>query len=181
MKILVTRHGETEWNRKNLILGRTDIPLNETGIMQAKKLRDNIQCEIGYVISSPLKRAAKTAQIICENRNMEILYDERLIEMDFGIFEGRDRADDLFQKEKRNFFTRYPKGESYFQVAQRVYNCLDEIIERYSDGNVLIVTHNGICRVINTYFCDIGNEDFVRYSFENCGIKVYDTNLLMKK
>lgn len=175
MKILVTRHGETEWNRKNLILGRTDIPLNDTGIMQAKKLRDNISYPIDYIISSPLQRASMTANIICENINIDIKYDDRLMEMDFGIFEGRDRGDDLYQKEKRNFFSRYPQGESYFQVAQRVYNFLDEIKEQYAGKNVLLVTHNGICRVIRTYFDDISNEEFASYSVRNCDIEVYHT------
>lgn len=178
MKILVTRHGETEWNRKNLILGRTDIPLNDTGIMQARKLRDSIPCPVDLVIASPLKRTAMTAEIICENRNIEIKYDNRIIEMDFGTFEGKDRGDEIYQKEKRNFFTKFPNGESYFQAAQRVYNFLDEIIERYHDRNVLVVTHNGISRIIHTYFCDIGNEEFAAYTLKNCEVKVYDTDLL---
>jgi len=176
MKILVTRHGETEWNRKNLILGRTDIPLNETGIMQARKLRDIIPCDIKHVIASPLKRTAMTAQIICENRNMVLEYDERLIEMDFGIYEGKDRGDKLYQTEKRKFFARFPKGESYFKVAQRVYNFLDDTIKKYAGENVLIVTHNGISRVIHTYFCDIDNEGFAKYSIENCEIREYDVD-----
>lgn len=174
MKILVVRHGETEWNRKNMILGRTDIPLSETGILQAKKLKDNIPYEFSHVVASPLKRTAMTAKIICENRNVDIKYDDRLIEMNFGIFEGKDRKDEMFQKEKRNFFTRFPQGESYFQVAQRVYNCLDEIIERYAGENVLIVTHNGICRVLHTYFKDVGNEEFAKYGIENCEVVVYE-------
>ena len=74
--------------QKNMILGRTDITLNETGIMQAKKLRDNIPYPIKYVIASPLQRAAMTANIVCENLNVEIKYDDRLMEMDFGTFEG---------------------------------------------------------------------------------------------
>ena len=174
MKLLVTRHGETEWNKKNLILGRTDIPLNDTGIMQAKRLRDNIPFEFKYVFASPLKRTAMTAQIICENKDIEIKYDDRLIEMDFGIYEGKDRGDKTYQEEKRKFFKRFPQGESYFKTAQRVYNCLDDIIKEYAGENVLIVTHNGICRIIHTYFCDMGNEDFASYSVGNCEIKVYD-------
>ena len=174
MKLLVTRHGETEWNRKNLILGRTDIPLNDTGIMQAKKLRDKLTYPIDYIISSPLKRTAMTAKIIAENRTAEILYDDRLIEMDFGIFEGTDRGAEAYQREKRNFFARYPQGESFLQTAQRVYNFLDEIIEKYSDKKVLIVTHNGICRLIRSYFCDMGNEEFAVYSLGNCEIEEYD-------
>lgn len=179
MKILVARHGETDWNKMNKILGRTDIPLNETGIMQARQLRDKISYPISVIFSSPLERTALTAKIINESRNAEIIYDDRLIEMNFGIFEGVDRRDEQYQKEKRNFFMRYPGGESFFQVAQRVYNFLDEVIDKYSDENVLIVTHNGICRVIRTYFYDMENEDFARYSLGNCEIEIYDTEQML--
>lgn len=180
MKILVTRHGETEWNRLDKILGRTDIPLNDTGIMQAEHLRDSISYPISRVISSPLLRTKMTANIVCENRDVEIRFDDRLIEMNFGSFEGKDRKGESFQREKRNYFTRFPQGESYIDAAQRVYNFLDEVIDRYSDETVLLVTHNGICRIIRTYFCDIGNEEFAGYYLGNCELEIYDTDRLIR-
>ncbi|NLZ83131.1 MAG: histidine phosphatase family protein, partial [Clostridiales bacterium] len=66
MKILVVRHGETDWNNNNLVLGRNDVDLNEIGIKQAQELRDNFPDQIHHVFSSPLKRAAMTASIVCE-------------------------------------------------------------------------------------------------------------------
>lgn len=173
MKIYITRHGETEWNREDKILGRTDIPLNETGIRQAKAIAANLPETIDIILASPLKRAAKTAQIISETNGIDLLYDERLLEMNFGIYEGQSRTSAVYQGEKRRFFARYPKGESFLMVGQRVYNLLDEIFEKYEDKTVLLVTHNGICRVIDTYFQDVDNEAFASFSLKNCELKGY--------
>ena len=174
MKILVVRHGETDWNNNNLVLGRNDVPLNETGVRQAQKLRDNFPSEIERVFASPLKRVAMTASIACEGKNIDIQYDNRLIEMDFGTFEGFNREDQAYNTKKKEYFIKYPEGESYLMVAQRVYNFLDEVIEKYSNDNIMLVTHNGICRVINTYFKGVSNEEFSKYSVNNCEVTEYN-------
>jgi Fructose-2,6-bisphosphatase len=176
MKLYVTRHGETEWNREDRILGTTDIPLNEKGIRQAESIAAELPQEIDLIIASPLMRAARTAGIIAEKNEIELIYDNRLTEMNFGIYEGIDRSNATYQAEKRKFFSRYPEGESFLKVAQRVYNLLDEILEKYPDRTILIVTHNGICRVINTYFSDVENEDFAAFSLKNCELKSYEVS-----
>lgn len=173
MKLLVVRHGETDWNNNNLVLGRNDVPLNETGIGQAQKLRDNFPGEIDRVFASPLKRAAMTASIVCEGKDIDIQYDNRLIEMDFGTYEGKDRGDQEYNKKKKEYFIKYPEGESYLMVAQRVYNFLDEIIEKYPNENIMLVTHNGICRVLDTYFNGLTNEEFSKYGVNNCEVIKY--------
>ncbi|NLK27512.1 MAG: histidine phosphatase family protein [Clostridiales bacterium] len=174
MKLYVTRHGETEWNYTNKILGRTDIPLNEKGVLQAKTLAKNLPKDIELIIASPLGRAFTTAKIIAEENKLPYQSDRRLVEMDFGTYEGRLRSEDGYQIEKRRFFAKYPEGESYLQVAQRVYNFLDEVISKYQGKNILIVAHNGILRVIHTYFNDVDNEDFASYAFGNCEIIKYE-------
>lgn len=89
MKIYIARHGQTDWNLQHKAQGRTDVPLNETGIKQAESLRDNIKnIQFTAVYASPLKRAAETAQIATSNK-YDIIYDDRLIERSFGNFEGK--------------------------------------------------------------------------------------------
>ena len=81
MRILLIRHGQTDWNINDKVQGSSDIPLNETGIQQAyetKKILDNYEFDV--VISSPLGRTVHTANIVCEDRDNEILIDERLKE-----------------------------------------------------------------------------------------------------
>ena len=87
--IYIIRHGQTEMNGAHLLQGRSDSPLNEAGIQQAKEARDRLKDVIfSYVFTSPLKRAVQTANIIAP----EVLpvVDERLIEMDYGPYEGTD-------------------------------------------------------------------------------------------
>lgn len=89
MEILLTRHGQTEWNVLGKVQGRADIELNEKGIQQAEETGEALKNEkIDLIICSPLKRAKQTADIICKNRKIPIIYDEDVIERDFGEFEG---------------------------------------------------------------------------------------------
>ncbi len=89
MNLYVIRHGQTEWNVMKKMQGSIDIPLNKKGIKQAyitKKNLDHISIDV--IFCSPLKRAKQTAEIINKGRNLEIIYDERLKERNYGEFEG---------------------------------------------------------------------------------------------
>lgn len=175
MKLYVARHGQTEWNARDVVLGRTDLPLNDTGRAQAELLAQRItNCNINLILSSPLLRARETAACAARGAGCPIEVEERLIEQDFGRFEGVDRRDPEFLAAKRQSAVRYPGGESMFQTAHRVYSLLDELPGRYPGKTVLFVTHNGICRIIETYFHDVPNDDFVSFSLENCGLREYD-------
>ena len=176
MRFFVTRHGETDWNVLNKVCGRTEVELTENGRKQAAELADRLADKrIDVIVSSPMKRAFETGRIIAERCGVDsVETDARLIEQDYGIYEGVDRKDEGFLGNKRNFAFRYPGGESMMQVAYRTYGLLEELKVRYSGRNVLIVCHGGVCRVINTYFRDMTNEEFFRYSLENCGVEEYE-------
>ncbi len=168
--IYVVRHGETEWNAINKVLGRNDMPLNEKGIAQAHEIAHSLKNKkIEVFLCSPLRRARQTADAVSNEIGIRYKVDDRLIEQDFGRFEGVDRSDREYQAAKREFFVRYPGGESFFDLAARVY----PLIEELGDTNALLVTHGGICRIIRSYFEDMGNEEFVQFSQENCEVKVY--------
>ena len=174
MKLIVARHGETLWNVQNKVLGRTDIPLNDVGIKQAEKLAEDLkQFGIRVVYASPLDRAAKTGKIVAGRNCADLVVLEELIEQNFGVFEGRDRTDEEYQQAKRNYAMRYPEGESYFDVVARVYPLLFEIRKKNFDGTA-IITHGGICRIINSFFEQLSNEEFASFTMPNCGYKVYD-------
>lgn len=175
MKVYVARHGQTEWNVLNKVCGRTDIGLTQEGFQQAKELSNHIATyKIQIIISSPLKRAIQTAQVVSQENNIPYLIDKRLIEQDYGIFEGVDRKNTDFLENKKQFAFRYPYGESMMQVAYRTYGLLEEIKNIYKGKNVLLVCHGGVARVIHTYFRDIRNEDFFLFSLENCHCLEYE-------
>lgn len=178
MKIFSTRHGQTDYNKKDFILGTTDLELNETGLQQAYELAEyirNSKIKIDVIVSSPMKRAMKTAQIVAELNNLEIITDKRLREWDYGEFEGLHRTAEGFHQNKLQFAVKMGKnGESLLQLSHRVYAALDEIIEKYSDKNVLLVSHGGICRVIETYFNNMTNEQFGGWFMGNCQLIEYN-------
>ena len=150
MYLYVVRHGETIWNKENKVQGLTDIPLSEKGIKEAKELREIVRnLNIDVVISSPLIRARKTAEIIIENR-LPVNTDDRIKERDWGFNEGAnidsvDRHDcwDVILNTNVNYV------EKIQDFMYRVSSFLEDIKVKYKDKNVLIVTHSAVSRVIH--------------------------------
>ncbi len=175
MKIYVARHGETSWNARNIICGRTDIPLNERGKEQAMLLAERLAgVSIDRIIASPMIRARQTAEAVAEKHGLSISFDERLIEQNFGIYEGKDRKDPGYLANKRMFAYRYPGGESQMDVAHRVYGLVEELREKYPGENILLVCHGGVCRSVRTYFEDMTNDAYFYFSEENANARVYE-------
>ena len=175
MKLYVARHGETAWNVQKKVCGRTDIPLTETGMEQAKLLAEKAaELDIDIIIASPMIRAQQTAGAVSEKIGIPILTDARIIEHDFGIYEGVNWYNPGFLANKQHFACSYPGGESLMDVAHRVYGFLDELKEKYPNKNILVVCHNGVCRVLRSYFDDVTNEDFFKFSQENASFKEYE-------
>ena len=175
MSVYVVRHGQTDWNKAYLLQGRIDVPLNEVGIEQARnaaKALKDVPLDIIFV--SPLLRAKQTADIINEGRSLPIHLESRIQEQYYGRLEGESRKNEEYLVQRRCFFKRYPGGESYLDVAARVYSFLNEAKEKYRDKNILLVCHGGMSRVVNTYFEDMGNEEFIAFALDNCEVKKYE-------
>lgn len=174
MRIYAARHGETQWNAENKVCGRTDLPLTENGFAQAKVLAEKAELYgLDLILVSPMLRARQTAAAVAEKLGIPMIVDDRLIEQDYGIYEGADRKDPNFLGNKRQFAYKYPGGESMMQVAHRVYSLLEDVKQKYDGKNVLLVCHGGVCRVIRTYFEDMTNEEYFCYSEENAAIREY--------
>ena len=175
MKLYVARHGQTQWNAENKVCGRTDQPLTDIGVAQAQTLAEKAaELRIDLIVSSPLQRAYRMACIIGACCGAEVVTDERLIEQNYGIFEGVDRQNPGFLANKRQFAVRYPGGESMMDMAGRLYPLLREIREKYPDKTVLLACHGGVCRVIRTFFLPMTNEEYFAYSPENCSVECYE-------
>lgn len=179
LKIYMTRHGQTAYNKQELILGTTDIPLDSTGEKQAEELAEKVAAleNVDIMLVSPMKRAMQTAEIVAERCRIDIIVDNRLREWDYGEYEGKSRFTEGFADNKSNFGVRMGEsGESLLQLVHRVYSALEDIIEKYHDKNVLIVCHGGVCRVIETYFNDMTTEQFSNWFMDNCGLIEYNTD-----
>ena len=93
--IYVVRHGKTDWNDKKITMGRKDVPLNEKGINEAENLRELLKDHsFDLIIYSPLTITKETADIINDNRNSKIIYDNRIMERYLGELEGQPYTND---------------------------------------------------------------------------------------
>jgi probable phosphoglycerate mutase len=176
LKIFSTRHGQTAFNKQDIILGTTDIGLDDTGIFQASVLAERIESlgQIDIIISSPMRRTLETADVVARRCGLPLVTDERLREWDYGEYEGKGRMTEGFSENKVNFAVRMGRsGESLLHLSHRVYSALDDIIEKYHNKTVLLVTHGGVCRVIETYFNDMTTVQFANWYMDNCGLIEY--------
>lgn len=152
MKIYFVRHGETDWNKERKIQGQVDIPLNEFGRHLARETAKGLRdVPFDVCFTSPLGRARETAQIILQGRDVPILEDKRILEMNFGVLEGKCCSKegwdvpDSFQM----FFDdpvhyQAPEGGEDFQaVRERTGDFLNWLFaqEQYQDSTVLVTTH----------------------------------------
>ena len=153
MKMYIIRHGQTPWNARKCLQGRSDVDLNENGIYLAeltgKALRD---VTFDMAFTSPLIRAKHTAQCILAGREVPIIEDERLIEISFGIYEGCCYAEENRQVPQQwieNFFhapqdyVAAPGGESLDDVEKRTRDFMEDICSRkeLQDKTILVSTH----------------------------------------
>ncbi len=174
------RHGQTVWNVENKICGASDSPLTEKGHEQAaalgrevKEKTDSGIFRIDEILTSPLSRAYDTAVHVSEITGIPLRIDERLKEQNFGKWESTPRHGADFELAKQHFIDRYDGGESMLQMAQRIYNLLDEL-KQEPDKVYLLVAHNGISRFIESYFHDMTNEEFAAFGIKNAEIRRYD-------
>ncbi|MGN0581453.1 MAG: histidine phosphatase family protein [Oscillospiraceae bacterium] len=169
--IYFARHGQTVWNVENKICGTTDIEPTEKGHEQAELLGRKIleeDIKIDRILYSPLIRAAETARHVSEITGIPMECEERLKEQCFGKYEGTPRDGAEFAVAKTYFINSYEGGESMLRLAQRIYNLLDEL--KNDERTFLLVAHNGISRVIRSYFYDMTNEEYAEFGAGNCEI-----------
>ena len=157
MKLILIRHGETEWVRAGLYQGSTDVPLNRRGLAQARAVASAIKKERPIAVySSELTRALETAKLIAQVSRKPVVVDERLNEVSFGRWEGKSHRTigTRFPKAARNWYSarwssRPPGGESLGSLKKRVSWFLDDFLKQYSnrDGTCVVVTHGGPIRM----------------------------------
>ena len=174
--IYFVRHGQTVWNVENKICGATDSPLTELGHEQAIQTGKNILAEgiqADEILYSPLVRAADTAKHISEMTGIPARMEPRLIEQNFGKWESTPRDGLEFKAAKGEFASRYEGGESMLHLAQRIYNLLDDL-RADQDKTYILVAHNGISRMVHSYFYEMTNDEFAAFGVKNCAVLRYD-------
>lgn len=160
--IYLVRHGETDWNLERRYQGQKDIPMNATGIEQARTTARELEGKkFDAIYSSDLSRAFQTALPIAENLNMPIITNPALREIDQGEWEGifideitKNFGSLVSALYKNPYEARKPGGETIGEVADRAYAYLDEIT-RANDGKTIVVVTHGM--VIGTILCKVND------------------------
>jgi broad specificity phosphatase PhoE len=150
MKLILVRHGETQWNRENRVVGFADIGLNDEGRKQVKRLALALKEErVDAIYASPLSRAWETAQEVARYHDGEVKADDAFKEMDAGELDGltyedmRDRYGELIKQwlsEPASVIM--PGGESLANVQERAWLAVEKIREKHPDDVVMVVSHN---------------------------------------
>ena len=166
MIVKFIRHGETDLNNPvRRMQGISNYDINENGIKQAETTRDKLNNEeFDLIITSPLKRAMHTAQIINATKNIPIIIDKRIIERDYGQLEGKP-----FKREYCDLDFEFESlgGESIENYKIRLNDFIKDIKSKYDGKNILVVAHNGVISVLSCILEGIPEDN----NFENRGIK----------
>jgi len=177
-RIIIVRHGETDWNKEKRFMGKNDFSLSDKGKEQACRLAERLEGEnIDIIFSSPLRRALETAEEVAKKKGLKVLTEKKLVERNFGILEGitleeakKGMGDDFFDKVIDEKFFRIPQGESTYDVEKRVGNFLKDILGWDGDRNFLIVSHGGVGRIMINY---LTKEDKLKNKFmTNTGVTI---------
>lgn len=172
MNIYVVRHGQTDWNKKKILLGSTDKPLNSVGREQAAKLKNEFKnIKFDYYISSDLIRALETTQII--SNNSLIIKNNKLRERSYGEIEGTSPKSVKEFWDVSNNVSKFCV-EPIKDFLKRIFDELDNIINEYQNcDNILIVTHYGVVMAIDAYFNNKFEYCFEDFDLENCEYRKY--------
>ena len=157
MRLILVRHGESEWNRSGRYQGQADAPLSDLGLRQADALANRLQHEhIDAIYTSPLQRARKTAEAIARfHPDVPFTEDTGLYEIHHGEWQGllanevREKYPELLE-EWRVYPTRcqMPGGESFSNILKRTINVRERVHRKHGEGTVLLSTHDVVVKIL---------------------------------
>jgi broad specificity phosphatase PhoE len=172
--IYLVRHGQTDWVLFRRFNGVTDTFLNQTGIAQSKLQAENLKnVNFDACFCSTKTRARQTCEIIYKG---PIVFDDRLVEINAGEFEGTDETDVKAMQLVFQAIMSGDKGtESFQDLLKRCCDFCDMVTQNYQAKNVLIITHGVISRVINYYFKGKPRDyDFMPSVIKNGGLLTFE-------
>ncbi|MFS0906674.1 histidine phosphatase family protein [Priestia aryabhattai] len=159
-KIFLARHGESEANQRGIMESRLNSSLTSKGIRQVEYLASRLKKEeLHFIYTSPSSRTTKTAEMIKGTREVTLIKDEQLYEIDLGPWDGltpkeANESNPIQYDKFRNNpgLYRPEKGESFFDVQKRAITFLSRIIKDHKDQTVLIVSHGAVLKLMMCYF-----------------------------
>lgn len=188
VRLFLVRHGEVDANIDLRYLGRRDDPLNATGRAQADRLADAFaDLPVDGVLASPLARAADTALAIATACSLDVALDHRLIELDFGHWEGLTRqqvlagghaTEELLARWEADPGCPVPGGESLIDVRDRVVDLADELLAQRPGSSLALVTHMGPIKALLCAGLDVPFQTTRRMFLDPATVTVVDWSAL---
>jgi broad specificity phosphatase PhoE len=182
-RIILVRHGQTEWNRVERFRGRADVPLNETGLAQAEATGKRVASEWQpmAVYSSLLSRAVKTAEAIARHFNLPVQIHDGLADIDYGQWQGLtpDEAQERWPDIHHAWYdlpntARIPGGETLDELRARGMAAVNELAARHTGQTIVLVGHTVVNRIILLGVLGLGNDRFWHLRQDTCAINVFE-------
>ena len=180
--IIFLRHGQAKNNLERILTGRTPgVPLTEKGIDQAEKAAKFLEhMNISAIYSSPIERARHTAEIVGKHNSIDVIIDDRLIELDMGKFTGVP-YDEIFTSHG-NVFMKFYNGEleiahngveTFSEVKKRILGIVDHVIENHPDQNVVLVTHMDPIKAMLSTVVDLTPTNLFELIIANASLNIF--------
>jgi probable phosphoglycerate mutase len=182
-RIILVRHGQTEWNRIERFRGRADVPLNQVGLTQADLTGQRLaeEWQPAAIYAGPLSRTIRTAEAIGVCCNLPVQVEPRLVDIDYGEWQG------LTPDEVRGRWPEFlaawydtphlapiPGGETLENLRLRAMSAVNELAVRHHDQAVILVSHTVVNRIILLGVLGLGNDRFWRLRQDTCAINVFE-------
>ncbi|MGB7416021.1 MAG: histidine phosphatase family protein [Thermosynechococcaceae cyanobacterium] len=185
LRLLLVRHGETDWNRQGKFQGQIDVPLNENGRLQGQQAADFLQeTPIDFAVSSSMLRPKETAELILAHHpTVSLSLDDQLREISHGKWEGcleseieRNYPGELERWQTTPAAVQMPDGENIQQVWDRAVAAWDTLVQEHlgSGETGLVVAHDAVNKVILCYLAGLGPEHIWSFKQGNGAVSVID-------
>lgn len=161
MKLFLVRHGETEENVAGILMGHHHGILTEKGKTQAKETATNLKnYDFTHIYSSDLDRCVDTAEFIKEfHPNTPLTFTKELRELNMGVLQGQNKQSIGFDSIYTDSEGKPEGGESFSELKNRAVNFIKELYQQHSNGNILLITHNGWIKQAISHFTQTSSKD----------------------
>ncbi|MDI6704107.1 MAG: histidine phosphatase family protein [bacterium] len=180
MELILIRHAESNWNKTCRVQGTRDPHLSEIGRRQGELIAQRFNNErLDIIYASPLKRAYQTAEILAKKKNVRLILEERLKEINLGEWQGktlkeinRRYGDMLNRWYEKPEDVNLPGGERLLEFKDRVVNVFTEIKRRYFSRRVVVVTHGGVISIYLVHLLGMNPNRVWRIALKNASISI---------
>jgi len=181
-RLVVVRHGRTEWNRVERFRGRADIQLDEVGIRQAEAAAARIaEWQVSAIYSSPLNRALSTAEILARPFSLEVKLLPGIIDIDYGEWRGLSPEEatakygDLYSTWLNSpHQVKFPAGESLAEVRERAASAVGDLIAQHPKETIVLVSHKVVCQILILSLLGLDNSHFWEITQDVCAVNLFE-------